>query len=60
MAAGGGAAPAPVPVERPGLRLLRVVGSQYNATVAMEELVKKAEAKVTVRRGGGGESGLLY
>lgn len=36
--------------ERPGLRLLRVVGLQYKATARVEEWVEKAEAKVEVRR----------
>lgn len=35
--------------ERAGLRLMRVVGSQYNATVRVEAWVEKAEAKVKVR-----------
>lgn len=35
---------------RPGLRLLRVVGSQYDATVGVEAWVEKAEAKVKVRK----------
>eukprot|EP00752_Nemacystus_decipiens_P008540 g7627.t1 len=41
----GPGAPAAV-AERPGLRLMRIVGSQYDATVAVEAWVAKAEAKV--------------
>lgn len=35
--------------ERPGLRLMRIVGSQYDATDGVEAMVAKAEAKVKVR-----------
>lgn len=50
--AGAAAAGAMVAVtaERPGLRLMRIVGSQYDATVAVEAWVAKAEAKVKVRK----------
>lgn len=40
-----------VAAERPGLRLMRVVGSQYDATVAVEAWVARAEAKIKVRGG---------
>lgn len=36
-------------VERPGMRLLRVVGAQYNATLSVEGLVAKMEKRVKVR-----------
>lgn len=45
----GGRAPAPAVAERPGLRIMRIVGSQYDATVGVEAWVAKAEAKVKVR-----------
>lgn len=35
--------------ERPGMRILRVVGAQYKATSRVEEWVEMAEAKVKVR-----------
>lgn len=41
-----------VAAERPGLRLMRIVGSQYDATVVVEAGVAKAEAKVKVRGAG--------
>lgn len=57
MTPGGRAVGAVVAVaERPGLRIMRIVGSQYDATVGVEAWVAKAEAKVKV---GGGELLLL-
>lgn len=34
--------------ERPGLRIMRIVGSQYDATVGVEAWVAKAEEKIKV------------
>lgn len=45
----GGRGAASAVAERPGLRIMRIVGSQYDATVGVEAWVAKAEAKVKVR-----------
>lgn len=47
---GGDGGEVVVAAERPGLRLMRIVGSQYDATVGVEAWVAKAEAKVEVRK----------